>query len=234
MSPGSPVSFAPPADVHRRAPLIMAMHPELSEARKMRDQARGRCRTEPMRDWYKKTTTPRQGQPLEDISVLYERAVIFWGDYERVLRKVNPDDPVYTVTRAGTAPATTADFWGYQASVAGQCFLLESVCQGEGTATVVNRWAVQRTTGLVAGGAAITPEKVNSFSAAAVGTAASGGTTALTGQALLYHAYNAFSGSDRWLPAPGEELEWHSGGNLVCRPASGAGTASGYIFVQEA
>lgn len=232
MSHGTVFEFPSPVDVHRRAPLIMAIHPELSEARRMRDRARGRCRTEDMRDWYKKTTVARDAKP-EPIETLYERAVIFWSDYERVLRKTCPDDPVYTVTRAGTAPATTADFWGCQASVAGQSFLLESVCQGEGTATVINRWAVQRTTGTFAGGVAITASAVNTFSAAMVGTAESGGTTALTGNPLLYHAFNAFSGSDRWLPAPGEEIEWHSGGGVVCRPASGAGTASGYIFIQE-
>jgi hypothetical protein len=233
MSHGEPVSFAAPADVHRRAPLIMAVHPELTEARRIRDRARGKCRTADMLEHYKRSTTPPRGKENPPLDVMFERAVIFWSDYEHVLRKTCPDDPVYTVTRAGTAPATTADFWGVQASVAGQSFLLESVVQGEGTATVINRWQVQRTTGLFAGGVAITAEKVNTFSAAMVGTAESGGTTALTGNPLITHAFNAFSGSDRWLPAPGEELEWHSGAGVVCRPASGAGTASGYIFIQE-
>lgn len=212
---------------------LLVVSADLSAGRKLAD----RCRAESIKidlrqRYYDQTVTRGPNRPVA-LSEHWERAQNFWGDYEDVNRRLCPDDPVYSVTRAGTAPATTADFWGVQSAAAGQYRILESVVQGEGTATVINRWQVQRTTGLVAGGAAITPEKFNPFSPAAAGTAASGGTTALTGAPVITHAFNAFSGSDRWLPAPGAEVYADSGKNIVCRPASGAGTASGYVIFEE-
>lgn len=212
---------------------ILVTSVDLSAGRKAADACAAEVIKREMRARYWDQTQRRAPRKPLDLAVAWERAQNFWGEYETVNRRLCPDDPVYTVTRAGTAPATTADFWGIQAANAGQYRILESVVQGEGTATVINRWQIQRTTGAVAGGVGITPEKANPFSPAAAGTAASGGTTALTGAPIITHAFNAFSGSDRWLPAPGAEIYANSGGNVVLRPASGAGTASGFVVFEE-
>ena len=194
-----------------------------------RDKRRAESIKVAMRERYARATLG----PVTDYARTLERALNFWGDYENVNRRLCPDDPVYSVSRAGTAPATTADFWGYISAVAGQCRILESCVQGEATASTVNRWQVQRTTGLFAGGVTITAEKFNSRSPAALGTSESGGTTALTGNPLITHAFNAFGGADRWVALPGEELYMVNGEAIVCRPASGAGTCTGYVVFEE-
>jgi len=224
---------APSVILARQRRPIVAVSERLTAERVACDTARADALKIRLREWYYRTTVESGPNRPVPIAEHWERAVNFWGEYEGVNRRLCPDDPVYSVTRAGTAPATTADFWGYISPAAGQTCIYESVCQGEGTATVVNRWQVQRTTGLFAGGVTITPEKANPFSIAAQGTAESGGTTALTGAPIVTHAFNAFSGSDRWLAPPGGEIYCNSGGAVVCRPASGAGTASGYVWFEE-
>lgn len=132
----------------------------------------------------------------------------FWQEYEEVNRVWLPSDPVYSVTRAGATLATTTDLWTLTVGTAGQLRILESYIAGEAAAAAVVRMGLAIATSNGATPVAYTPEKFSTRSPAAVATAATGWTTQPTRSAnsKVLQAFNAFGGSDRWVPQPGEEI----------------------------
>lgn len=132
----------------------------------------------------------------------------FWESYEEINRELLPDDPVYSLTRAGITLATTTDLWTLTVGTAGQLRVLESYVSGEATASAVNRLGVALASTNGATPTAYTPEKFNSRSAAAVATVATAWTTqpVRPTNSKILQVLNAFGGSDRWVPQPGEEM----------------------------
>lgn len=132
----------------------------------------------------------------------------FWEEYEEINREWIPADPVYSLTRPGATLSTTADLWTLTVGTSGQLRILESYVAGEAAASAVNRLglAVASTNGTTP--TAYTPEKFNSRSPAAVSTVATTWTTQPTRSAnsKILQPFNAFGGSDRWVPQPGEEI----------------------------
>ena len=169
---------------------------------------------------------------------IYERFNVrsraFWKEYEEINRIWLPEDPVYTGTRSGVTLATTTDLWTLSSGASGQDRILESYVGGESTASTVVRIAVQRSTG----GATPTnqtPEKMNTRSPAAVSTFATTWTTqpTLSGNATLFHAFNTFGGTDRWVPQPGEEIYLVNAEILSARSASGTPVVSAHVVWEE-
>jgi hypothetical protein len=167
----------------------------------------------------------------------YEEAVDrsreFWPQYEQINRDFCPDDPVYSIVKAGTAFSTTADLLTFKASAAGQARILELIIGGEATASAVNRFGVGQLNATLASNGALTPEKFNSRSPAAAGTYGSGNTSALLAGWMLVMAVNAFGGFIRWVAAPGEEMYYVNGEVIGLRSLSGTSTMSGTGIFEE-
>lgn len=162
------------------------------------------------------------------------RSRAFWEEYEDINRRYIPDDPVYTGTRAGVTLATTTDLWTLSSPSAGQVRVLESYIGGEATTSTVLRFAVQRSTGGTTP-TNQTPEKMNTRSPAAASTFATTWSTqpTLSGNALLFHAFNAFGGTDRWVPSPGAEIYLVNAEILSGRSASGVPVVSAHLIWEE-
>lgn len=156
-----------------------------------------------------------------------------WTRYEAVNRILCENDPVYSIINAGTALSTTADNLTWEASAAGQTRILEIVIGGEGTASAVNRVAVQRAGTSITGNSAITPEKFNTRSPNAGGTYGKAGTQALVGNPMHSWAFNAFGGFIRWLAAPGEEMYVVNSEVISMRSASGTSIVSSTGIFEE-
>ena len=112
--------------------------------------------------------------------------------------------------------------------------MLESYVGGESTTSTAARIAIQRSTG------GTTPtnqtlEKMSTRSPAAAGTFATtwSAQPSLSGSALLYHAFNTFGGTDRWVSAPGEEIYQVNGELLSERSASGTPVVSTHVVIEE-
>lgn len=170
-----------------------------------------------------------------------ERAWKFWAGYEQINRDYCPDDPVYTITRSATALSTTADLMDFVAAAAGQTRILEVIIGGEATSSAVNRVNLSRgnatTTTTPTGYSSITPEKLNSRSAAAAGSYGSSVTATLATNPLQVWAFNAFGAFFRWLAGPGEEFYIFGDGTnkewIGIRSASGTSTVSATAFFEE-
>ena len=165
---------------------------------------------------------------------LKRRAYDFWAEVEEVNRVWLPEDPMYASARGGFTLATTTDIFTLTSGASGQDRVCESTISGEATASAVNRVAFQRSTG----GATPTnqtPEKLNTRSPAAASTTATTWTTqpTLSGNAAFFHAFNAFGGSDRWVPAPGQEFYLVNGELCSVRSASGTSVVSYYVHWEE-
>lgn len=166
------------------------------------------------------------------------RAIAFWQEYEEINRIWLPEDPVYTGTRAGVALSTTADLWTLTVGTAGQQRVLESYIAGEAVASAVARVGIARSSTNGVTPTNQTPEKMNSRSPAAVGTFATTWTTqpVRSTNSVVLHAFNAFGGSDRWVPQPGEELYLVGTGTseqISCRSLSGTSTVSAHCIFEE-
>lgn len=162
------------------------------------------------------------------------RSFAFWSEYEAINRNLLPDDPVYSGTRAGVTLTTTDDLWTLTSPGSGQVRVLESYLGGENTASTVVRFAVQiSTSGTTPTNQ--TPEKFNSRSPAAASTFRTAWTTdpTLSGSALVYHAFNTFGGTDRWVPAPGAEIYLVNGEQLSGRSAGGTPIVSAHLIWEE-
>lgn len=156
-----------------------------------------------------------------------------WTMYEQVNRDYCPEDPVYAITKAGTALSTTADALTCQAASAGQGRILEWIIGGEATSSAVNRVGIGRYGTSITGNSAQTPEKFNSRSPAAAGTYGSTGTQALTAGNMLTLAFNAFGGFIRWVAAPGEEMYYVNSEVIALRSLSGTSTCSSTCIFEE-
>ena len=158
----------------------------------------------------------------------------FWQSYEALNRLWLPEDPVYSGSRAGITLATTTDLWTLTVAAAAQVRVLESYLGGEATASTVLRFAVQiSTSGTTPTNQ--TPSLFNSRSPAASSLFRTAWTTqpTLSGNPLLFHAFNAFGGTDRWVPQPGEEIYLVNGEQLSGRSASGIPIVSGHLIWEE-
>lgn len=162
------------------------------------------------------------------------RSRAFWAEYEEINRRVLPDDPVYTGTRSGVTLATTTDLWTLKSPASGQVRVLESYLGGESTVSTVLRFAIQFSTGGTTP-TTQTPEKMNSRSPAAASTfnTAWSAQPTLSGQPLMFHAFNTFGGTDRWVAAPGGEIFLVNGEQLSGRSASGTPVVSSHIIWEE-
>jgi hypothetical protein len=172
--------------------------------------------------------------PNEAFDKMLSRARSFWPEYEEINRVWVPEDPVFSGPRSGVTLATTTDLWTYTSPAAGQARILEHFIGGESTASTVLRLAVQRSTG----GATATNqtlEKMSTRSPASVGTFATTWTTqpTLSGNPLLFHAFNTFGGTDRWVPQPGEEIYQVNGELLSARSQSGVPVVSSHLVLEE-
>jgi hypothetical protein len=112
--------------------------------------------------------------------------------------------------------------------------VLESFAAGEATVSTVVRIAIQRSTGGTTP-TNQTPEKFSTRSPAAVATFATtwSAQPTLSGAALMFHAFNAFGGGDRWVAQPGEEVYLVNGELLSCRSASGTPVVSAHVVWEE-
>jgi len=164
-----------------------------------------------------RAATRRGSSAFDD---MLRRSREFWAQYDEINTRYCPWDPVYSGTRAGvTQAASTADLWTLSVGSTGQLRILESFVGGESTASAVARLAMQRSTG----GATPTnqtPEKASTRSPSAVATFATTWTTqpTLSGNPFLFHAFNTFGGTDRWVPQPGEEVYLVNSEILSLRP----------------
>lgn len=173
--------------------------------------------------------------PARSYEEALERLREFWPEYEQVNRDYNPDDPVYSITRAGAALSTTADHLHLKAPASGQVRVLEIILGGEATTSAVNRIAFERENATLAGASAITPEKFNSKSSAAAGTYGSGNTGAILTAATYFYvwAINAFGGFNDWKAPPGAEPILSDAEVAGLRSLTGTSTFSSTIVFEE-
>ena len=162
------------------------------------------------------------------------RSQAFWEEYESLNRQWIPDDPVYSGNRSGVALSTTADLWTLSSPSAGQVRILESYISGEATSSASCRVAVQRSTGGTTPSNQ-TPEKFNTRSPAASSTFATtwSAQPTLSGNPTIMQVFNAFGGSDRWVPSPGEEIYLVNAEILSCRSSNGTSTVSAHVIWEE-
>jgi hypothetical protein len=186
-----------------------------------------------MRLVYIAQTRPRGGK-LPPFDVMVERSRNFWMEYDDVNLRLCPWDPVFSGTRAAVTTATSADLWTLSCGASGQLRLLEAFDSGEVAASAVYRCPLQRSTG---GATATnqTPEKANTRSPSAVATFATAWSTqpTLSGNPFAFLDFNAFGGSDRWVPVPGEELYLVNGEILSHGRSSVATTISTHAIWEE-
>ena len=169
-----------------------------------------------------------------DFDVWKLRSEAFWAEYEDINRRMLPEDPVYSGSRAGVTLATTTDLWTLSCGASGQLRILESFIGGEATTSTVCRVAVQRSTGGTTP-TNQTPEKFSTRSPAAVATFATtwSAQPSLSGAAALFHAFNAFGGGDRWVSQPGQEIYLVNAEILSARSASGIPVVSAHVVWEE-
>jgi hypothetical protein len=173
--------------------------------------------------------------PARSVAEALDRSRAFWPTYEQVNRDYCPDDPVYSITRAGAAISTTADHLHMKASASGQVRILEVIMGGEATTSAVNRIALERENATLAGATALTPEKFISKSAAAAGTYGHSNTSAILTAATYFYvwALNAFGGFSDWKAPPGAEPTLSDGEVAGIRSLSGTSTFSSTIVFEE-
>jgi hypothetical protein len=173
--------------------------------------------------------------PARSYQEALDRSRDFWPSYEQINRDFDPDDPVYSITRAGAALSTTADHLHLKAAAAGSLRILEIILGGEATTSAVNRIAFERENATLAGASAITPEKFNAKSGAATGTYGSGNTSAILTAATYFYvwAINAFGGFIDEKMIPGAEPQLNDAEVAGIRSLSGTSTFSSTIVFEE-
>jgi hypothetical protein len=184
-----------------------------------------------MRQHYIATT---RRLPAMSFTRYHDLAMNFWADYDMVNHRLCPWDPVYSGVRSAVTTAATADFWTITCGASGQARLLEVYDAGEVAASAVIRIPIQRSTG----GATPTnqtPEKANTRSPSGVSTFATAWSTqpTLSGNPFAFTDFNAFGGSDRWVPVPGEEFYVVNGELVSHGRSSAATTISGHVIYEE-
>lgn len=158
-----------------------------------------------------------------------DRAAEFWRFYEQVNRDYCPDDPVYSVVRAGITPVAGNDYFTFITAASIQVRYLELIIGSEGTASAAARAVFQRSTGGTTGGGAQTPEEFNQLSPAAsswwsnIFTTWTGQPT-LSGNPYLVFGWNALGGFVDWKAPPGSEV-YQQGSSEQVSFRNAAGTA---------
>lgn len=178
----------------------------------------------------------------ESAAAFRSRSHSFWSEYENINRIWIPEDPVYSKSMTGITLTTTNSLWQLLAPASGQLRLLESFLGGEATSSTVLRFSVARSAaGSGTAPTTYTAEKFNTRSPAAAATAygavnaqvAWGTTQETLNNPLFMHAFNAFGGTDRWVPQPGEEIYLVNGEYMSGRSLSGTPVVSGHIIWEE-
>lgn len=184
-----------------------------------------------LRARYAQTCEQLRGEAAE---LVVARSWAMWAEYEDINRRLLPEDPVYSGSRPGATLATTTDLWTLTSGASGQLRVLESFLGGESTVSTVLRFAIQMSTSGTTP-TNQTPEKFNTRSPAAVATFATtwSAQPTLSGNAALFHAFNTFGGSDRWVPSPGSEIYLVNGEKLSGRSAVGTPVVSGHLIWEE-
>lgn len=175
----------------------------------------------------------------EDRDRQNERAFAFWAEYEQVNRVHLPADPTYSLSEAGAVLITTGDMATLLCPTTAWARVVESYIGGESGSSTVLRLGVSRSNTAATGGAATTASKFSPFSAAASVTCvvqATGGSV-LTGIPLIFHDFNTFGGTDRWVADPNHEVYFGgavaNGAQLSWRSASGTPTVSAHQIWEE-
>ena len=191
-----------------------------------------------MRQQYARAIRQTKGEPRERF---LSRSFAFWSEYEELNRLHLPDDPVYSKTSAGVT-LTTTNLWQLLAGASAQVRVLESYIGGEAVASTVLRFSVARSAiGTGTAPATCTAEKFNTRSPAAATTCygaataqvAWGTTQETLNNPLFLHAFNAFGGTDRWVPQPGEEIYLVNGEYMSGRSLSGTPVVSSHLIFEE-
>lgn len=153
---------------------------------------------------------------------------------------------VYQKPYTGVTISTTNSVYMVRSTATVQGRVLESYIGGEATTSTVLRAGIMRSTADGTGTAPATyvAQKLNPLSQAAT-TVVYGALSAnvvfgtaqeTVGDPLVVHAFNAFGGTDRWVPQPGEEL-YYTGAvatnSLSLRSLSGVPLVSGHVIFEE-
>lgn len=192
-----------------------------------------------MRESYSLAVRQSKG---ESADAFRSRSFAFWSEYEEINRIWIPEDPVYSKAMTGITLTTTNSLWQLLAPASGQLRLLESFLGGEAASSTVLRFSVARSAaGSGTTPTTYTPEKFNTRSPASAATAygavnaqvAWGTTQETLNNPLFMHAFNAFGGTDRWVPQPGEEVYMVNGEYMSGRSLSGTPVVSGHVIWEE-
>jgi hypothetical protein len=186
------------------------------------------------RRWRRPTNGAVWGEHAEYMA----RASAFWAEYQAINDRWIPADPVYSGVRQGITPGAAVNIlYVLSAAASGNTRILESFFAGEAGASGVQRNALNRPSGAGTGSATNqTPEKFSTRSPAAAGTFttayATTNPTASTND-LITQTFNAFGGSDRWVPQPGEELYVVNGEQIYACNRSGVNVESLHCIFEE-
>jgi len=166
-----------------------------------------------------------------------DQAREFWLAYEQLNRLYCPDDPVYSVSRAGITPTAGNDYFTFINNASRKARVLEVIIGSEGTASAAARAVWQRSTGGTTGASAITPEKFDQLSPASgvfanIWTAWTAQPT-LSGNPTLTWGWNAFGGFIDWKAAPGEEIVLGSSEQNSFRNSAGTAVLSVTVIFEE-
>lgn len=143
--------------------------------------------------------------------------------------------PLFTLTRTSTALSTTADLVTLVASASKPLRVLIADIKGMGTASAANEVIMSRSSGGTTPSGTITPEKINSGSAAASFSAYTAWVTAptLAAQPLWRFGVNSNGGIDKFVAVPGAEISVPVNGLISFRSASGTGNVTISLLVEE-
>lgn len=141
---------------------------------------------------------------------------------------------LYVCTVSNAAFSTADDFLTLTSIASRRARVVDIVLSGMGTTSVANSLAVQRSTAGTTP-TAQTPGKTVVDQAAAAVTASTAWATdpTLSGNPLLIIGCNANGGVNRWVAAPGEEIEFRNGEQISFRPLVGASNMNLTVVFEE-
>lgn len=142
--------------------------------------------------------------------------------------------PLYTVTRTSSALSTSNDSMTLTASASKPLRVYIVDIKGMGSASSANEVLLSRSTGGTTGGGAITPNPVNTGSAAASFTVNTTWSAQPTlGVTLWRFGVNANGAVDKFVAIPGAEISVPASGQLSIRSASGTSNVTINVLVEE-
>lgn len=182
--------------------------------------------------------TARRFRGMDAYQAAVEAAWRFWPIYERVNRDFCPDDPVYSVARAGYTPAADDDIITYQTPASRKWRVLEIILGSEGTASAAQRaiWTVS--TGGTTETAGNVPEKFDADSPASMfgtGEIVFNWSTnpTVSGQPKIVFAWNGLGGFFDWKAAPGAEVYHRNSEQVSFRQMAGTAVFSCTVVHEE-